>query len=215
MTATFFNAKYIKNTLVEGTRVMLSGEVGFFKGTMQLTHPAFLILDADGPSRPDEVAEEDRRGDTGRPTASSLSVFERDFFPIYPASAKLQSWDIYACVRQVLDVLDPIDEPLPESFLREHNLIVRGRGAACHPHRGECRGTRRARSSVCFRRGHRAAVGAGASAVRRAQRDRPARAASGRRSGRGDARAVAVRTDRRPEGGARRADRRVGGDAGR
>ena len=41
MTATFFNAKYIKHTLVEGTRLMLSGEVGFFKGTMQLTHPAF------------------------------------------------------------------------------------------------------------------------------------------------------------------------------
>ena len=46
VTATFFNAKYLKNTLVEGTRVMLSGEVGFFKGTMQLTHPAFLILDS-------------------------------------------------------------------------------------------------------------------------------------------------------------------------
>ena len=38
-----------------------------------------------------------------------MSAFERDFFPIYPASAKVQSWDIYACVRQVLDVLDPVD----------------------------------------------------------------------------------------------------------
>ena len=37
-----------------------------------------------------------------------LAAFERDFFPIYPASAKVQSWDIYACVRQVLDVLDPV-----------------------------------------------------------------------------------------------------------
>ena len=50
-------------------------------------------------------------------------MFERDFFPIYPASAKLQSWDIYACVRQVLAVLDPIADPLPESILRERNLM--------------------------------------------------------------------------------------------
>ena len=50
-------------------------------------------------------------------------MFEREFFPIYAANAKVQSWDIYACVRQVLDVLDPIDEPLPEAFLREHDLI--------------------------------------------------------------------------------------------
>ena len=25
---------------------MLSGEVGYFKGTMQLTHPAFLVLES-------------------------------------------------------------------------------------------------------------------------------------------------------------------------
>ena len=46
VTATFFNAKYLKKQLVKGTRLMLSGEVGYFKGTMQLTHPAFLILDS-------------------------------------------------------------------------------------------------------------------------------------------------------------------------
>ena len=38
-----------------------------------------------------------------------LAAFERDYFPIYAASAKVQSWDIYACVRQVLAVLDPVD----------------------------------------------------------------------------------------------------------
>ena len=32
--------------LTEGTRMMLSGEVGYFKGTMQLTHPAFLVLES-------------------------------------------------------------------------------------------------------------------------------------------------------------------------
>jgi len=124
VTATFFNAKYLKKSLVEGTRLMLSGEVGFYKGTMQLTHPAFLVLD---PNRRRTVGTKSlaKIAEASQATSGEilLSAFERDFFPIYPASAKVQSWDIFACVRQVLDVLDPVDEPLPESLLRQRNLI--------------------------------------------------------------------------------------------
>ena len=124
VTATFFNAKYIKKGLTTGIRVMLSGEVGYFRGTMQLTHPAFLILNSGKGSRSlAKIAETSRTSDGDL----ELSGFERDFFPIYPASAKVQSWDIYACVRQVLDVLDPIPEMLPEHFVREHNLISEDR----------------------------------------------------------------------------------------
>ncbi len=124
VTATFFNAKYIKKGLTTGIRVMLSGEVGYFRGTMQLTHPAFLILNSGKGSRSlAKIAETSRTSDG----ELELSGFERDFFPIYPASAKVQSWDIYACVRQVLDVLDPILEMLPEHFVREHNLISEDR----------------------------------------------------------------------------------------
>ena len=124
VTATFFNAKFIKKQLVKGTRLMLSGEVGYFRGVMQLTHPDYLILNS--PSgriggtkslKTIAASAKDPAGDF------DMSPFERDFFPIYPASAKLQSWDIYACVRQVLDVLDPIPEPLPETFVRQHNLM--------------------------------------------------------------------------------------------
>jgi ATP-dependent DNA helicase RecG len=122
VTATFFNAKFLKKQLVEGVRVMLSGEVGYFKGTLQLTHPGFLVLHDSGRVAGTKslrtIAE--ASGATGD---DLLAAFERDFFPIYPANNKVQSWDIYACVRQVLDVLDPVDEPLPESFLRQHNLI--------------------------------------------------------------------------------------------
>jgi ATP-dependent DNA helicase RecG len=32
--------------MVKGTRLMLSGEVGYYRGTMQLTHPGFLILNS-------------------------------------------------------------------------------------------------------------------------------------------------------------------------
>nr|WP_090281389.1 ATP-dependent DNA helicase RecG [Mycolicibacterium komanii]CRL77649.1 ATP-dependent DNA helicase RecG [Mycolicibacterium komanii] len=123
VTATFFNVKYLKKQLVEGAKVMLSGEVGYFKGTMQLTHPAFLVLHESGGVRGSKSlrAIAEASGATGE---DLLAAFERDFFPIYPANKKVQTWEIYACVRQVLDVLDPIPEPLPESFLRQHNLIT-------------------------------------------------------------------------------------------
>lgn len=126
VTATFFNAKYLKRTLVKGTRVMLSGEVGFFKGTMQLTHPAFLILESPSGRTGGGSKSLKAMADSAAPGADGeldMSVFERDFFPIYPASAKLQSWDIYACVRQVLAVLDPVVDPLPEDVLRQRNLV--------------------------------------------------------------------------------------------
>mgnify|MGYP006265865077 CR=1 FL=1 len=125
VTATFFNAKYLKKTLVEGTRLMLSGEVGYYKSTMQLTHPGYLILNA--PSGRLGGSKSLRTIAATAQTADGefdMSAFERDFFPIYPASAKLQSWDIYACVRQVLNVLDPVTDPLPESFLAQHDLVT-------------------------------------------------------------------------------------------
>jgi len=124
VTATFFNAKYLKKQLVTGTRLMLSGEVGYYRGVMQLTHPAYLILNAPsgriGGTKSLKTIAETSRNQAGD---LDMSAFERDFFPIYPASAKLQSWDIYACVRQVLAVLDPIPEPLPESAVHQRDLV--------------------------------------------------------------------------------------------
>lgn len=125
VTATFFNAEYLKKSLTKGTKVMLSGEVKYFRQTLQLTHPAFLVLDSStgrsaGGSKSLKAIAEASQGADGE---LDLSVFERDFFPIYPASAKLQSWDIYACIRQVLAVLDEIVDPLPESIVRERGLM--------------------------------------------------------------------------------------------
>ncbi|OHV04650.1 ATP-dependent DNA helicase RecG [Mycobacterium talmoniae] len=123
VTATFFNAKGLKYKLTRDTKVMLSGEVGFFRGAMQLTHPDFLILD----SGPKNFGSDALRNIAEASQAISGEVlqseFERSCYPIYPASTKLQSWDIFACVRQVLEVLDPVPDPLPEAFRAEHGLI--------------------------------------------------------------------------------------------
>ena len=124
VTATFFNAKYLKKQLLKDTRLMLSGEVGYFKGTLQLTHPAFYVLESPtgkniGTKSLRTIA--DASGATGD---DLLAAFEREFFPIYPANKKVQTWEIYACVRQVLDVLDPVEDPLPKSILQRRNLIA-------------------------------------------------------------------------------------------
>ncbi len=123
VTATFFNAGWMIDKLEKGTRLMLSGEVGYFRRTLQLTHPAFLVLNPPSGKQIGTKSLKTIASTSGATGEDLLSAFERDFFPIYPATSKLQSWDIYACVRQVLDVLDPIAEPLPESFLRQHHLI--------------------------------------------------------------------------------------------
>jgi len=128
ITATFFHASWMKRDLTPGTKVMLSGEVGFFRGTMQLTHPAFLILDSpDGKNRGTRSLAKIADASAATSGEVLLSAFERRCYPIYPASTKVQSWDIFACVRQVLDVLDPVDDPLPATLRAQHGLISEDR----------------------------------------------------------------------------------------
>ncbi|PXX12293.1 ATP-dependent DNA helicase RecG [Mycolicibacterium moriokaense] len=123
VTATFFNAGWMAENLPQGTRLMLSGEVKYFRKALQLSHPAFLVLESPTGKQIGTKSLKTIASTSGAAGDELLSVFEREFFPIYAANAKVQSWDIYACVRQVLDVLDPIDEPLPEPFMQQRNLI--------------------------------------------------------------------------------------------
>lgn len=123
VTATFFNADWMIESLPVGTRLMLSGEVKYFRDALQLTHPAFLVLESPAGKKIGTKSLKTIAASSGATGDDLLAAFERDFFPIYPASAKMQSWDIYACVRQVLDVLDPVPEMLPERVRRERQLI--------------------------------------------------------------------------------------------
>ncbi|MCV7029000.1 ATP-dependent DNA helicase RecG [Mycobacterium sherrisii] len=124
VTATFFNADYLSKDLIKGAKVMLAGEVGYFRNVMQLTHPDFLLLDAPGRRNRGSKALKSI-ADASQAVSGEvlMSEFERRFFPIYPASTKLQSWDIFACVRQVLDVLEPVEDPLPAELIAAHGLI--------------------------------------------------------------------------------------------
>ena len=124
VTATFFHARFLKDKLTRRTEVMLSGEVDYYNGRLQLTHPAFLILD---PTNPRNIGTKSLASiaDVSQRTHGEvqMSAFEKPYFPIYPACAKVQSWEIYACVQQVLALLDPVPDPVPEHVLRQHGLL--------------------------------------------------------------------------------------------
>lgn len=128
VSATFFNPKGLRWRLTPGTRVMLSGEVKLYRGAIQLTHPDFLVLkEADGTAQNGHFGSSSLRNiaDASQKVSGQLNHadFERSCYPIYPATAKLQSWDIFACVRQVLAVLDPVPDPLPAVVRTERGLL--------------------------------------------------------------------------------------------
>ncbi|MDO3645995.1 ATP-dependent DNA helicase RecG [Nocardia mangyaensis] len=129
--ATFFNGDKVRYLVKEGVRAMMSGTVHWWRpDRWNLSHPDYLIL----PDKPEAGVEEltSVRGSGAlRGLAQSAkgaggvdaSFFEREFVPVYPATAKVQSWDLLACIRQVLDQLDPIDDPLPTELREERNLL--------------------------------------------------------------------------------------------
>ncbi|MFE2380577.1 ATP-dependent DNA helicase RecG [Streptomyces misionensis] len=99
--------------LLPGTRAMFAGKVSVFNHRLQLAHPAYELLRGDG----EETVEN---------WAGAL-------IPLYPATAKLESWKIGKAVQTVLptaqDAVDPLPGalregrgllPLPEALLKIH-----------------------------------------------------------------------------------------------
>ena len=134
--ATFFNPYKLMSVIKPGVRALFAGQVGTFQGKPQLTHPQFEPL-------PD--------GDDVRP-----------FLAIYPATAKLPSWKIGHCVRQVLDVLDDPTDPLPAALRKAEGLTELGR-ALRRIHVPETEADHHAaRNRLVWDEAHGRAAGAGA-----------------------------------------------------
>jgi len=131
---TFFNPQKVRHVIKPGVRAMFSGTVKYFRGKWSLTHPSYLILPEPRVGEEDSVvplASIKGAGDlAGLARANQdpgaeldLSVFDRALIPLYPATREVESWTIMRCVRQVLDQLDPIEEPLPAETRAEHGFI--------------------------------------------------------------------------------------------
>ncbi|MFF5187190.1 ATP-dependent DNA helicase RecG [Streptomyces sp. NPDC000345] len=92
--------------LLPGTRAMFAGKVSVFNRRLQLAHPAYELLRGDG--------------------EETVETWAGALIPIYPATAKLESWKIGKAVQTVLPSAQEAVDPLPET-------LRAGRGLATLP----------------------------------------------------------------------------------
>lgn len=128
--ATFFNPQKVAHVIKPGVRAMFSGTAKYFREQLQLTHPSYLILPARGadPAVGGRVRGSGELADLARiaqgpDSAVDMDIFDRALIPVYPSTRDVQSWTIARCVRQVLDQLDEVPDPLPGSVRTERALI--------------------------------------------------------------------------------------------
>ncbi|MGW7649701.1 helicase-related protein [Streptomyces bobili] len=89
--------------LLPGTRAMFSGKVSLFNRRLQLAHPAYELLRSD--------------------TDETVETWAGALIPIYPATAKLESWKIGKAIQTVLpSALEAVD-PLPDSLREGRGLV--------------------------------------------------------------------------------------------
>lgn len=93
---TFFNQAWRQKELKVGTHLLVAGKVGIFNKCKQLAHPTYEIV-------PEAEKE------------SAAEAFAGAYIPLYPSSSKIPSWKVAKSIEIVLDSVDEIIDPLPES----------------------------------------------------------------------------------------------------
>ncbi|MGV9531659.1 ATP-dependent DNA helicase RecG [Streptomyces cellulosae] len=106
LTLVFFGAGVHKphKELLPGTRAMFAGKVSVFNRRLQLAHPAYELLRGD--------AEE------------TVDTWAGALIPIYPATAKLESWKIGKALQTVLPSAQEAADPLPEPLREGRGLVT-------------------------------------------------------------------------------------------
>ncbi|WP_420035733.1 ATP-dependent DNA helicase RecG [Streptomyces sp. cg28] len=99
--------------LLPGTRAMFAGKVSVFNRKMQLAHPAYQLLRADPADGTADSAE----------AAEAVGSWAGALLPIYPATAKLESWKIAKAVDLALPSAPEAIDPLPESLREGRGLV--------------------------------------------------------------------------------------------
>lgn len=118
LNATFFGRKplimYWQKELGQGVKGIFVGKIGVFRDQLQIAHPDFVMLDEGGtivarlnPERRMMVTQVNRSGLVG----------------IYPATAKLPTWQIAECAQIVLDQLAGLEDPVPEHLRSREQLM--------------------------------------------------------------------------------------------
>ncbi|MBK3563517.1 MULTISPECIES: ATP-dependent DNA helicase RecG [unclassified Streptomyces] len=89
--------------LLPGTSAMFAGKVSVFNRRLQLAHPAYELLKGD--------AEE------------TVETWAGTLIPIYPATAKLESWKIGKALQTALPSAQEAVDPLPDSLREGRGLV--------------------------------------------------------------------------------------------
>ncbi|MGW7300074.1 ATP-dependent DNA helicase RecG [Streptomyces sp. NPDC054829] len=89
--------------LLPGTRAMFAGKVSVFNRRLQLAHPAYELLRGDG--------------------EETVETWAGALIPLYPATAKLESWKIGKALQTVLPAAKDAVDPLPESLRAGRGLL--------------------------------------------------------------------------------------------
>ncbi|HEX2133732.1 MAG TPA: ATP-dependent DNA helicase RecG [Actinophytocola sp.] len=98
LNCTFFNMRHHSVKLRPGVSALFAGKVSIYQNKLQLTNPEYQPVE-------EETAEE--------PEVDKAIDDFLGLIPVYPAAAKVQSWQVAKCVQQTLELLDPIDDPMP------------------------------------------------------------------------------------------------------
>jgi len=122
LTCTFFNRWNLAKLIPVGTNAMFSGTVSSFQGKLQITSPQIAIVSTEeqiagvqpGLSGPDAQ---------GKDAIDVLESFPGGLIPVYPLSEGITGTLLQRCVRIVIDVVDPVPEPLPASLLANRGLV--------------------------------------------------------------------------------------------
>lgn len=130
---TFFNQAWRERELRVGRSGLFSGTISSFRGTRQLAHPRYLLF-------PDGVQDD----------PEATEAFASALIPVYPATARLTTWDIARAVRVVLDTMPELDDPIPPE-IRERRGLPDLRSALLSIHRPTSREqAERARARLAF-----------------------------------------------------------------
>ncbi|TWG08996.1 ATP-dependent DNA helicase RecG [Saccharopolyspora dendranthemae] len=107
LSCTFFNQAWRERELIPGKRGMFAGKVTAFREQLQLAHPEYQLFDSEAT-------------DVG----TAAEEFASALLPVYPSAQGLPSWSLARCVKQVLDVWDGTDDPLPPELRERLGLAV-------------------------------------------------------------------------------------------
>lgn len=107
--AVFFGSNYAMRMLREGTQVMMLGTIKVYRGIVQLQHPDFYVLGASETQATGSLRSLSQYGSLDK------ILGDRRYIPIYPATAKMNTWRIMGAIGVILDSLPPIREPLPST----------------------------------------------------------------------------------------------------